>query len=562
MHISINRKGYSLKTGPQLISDVINLNRRLFLQQLGFGAAGLTVAVNTHSWAASGLNGPTRSFKLPRSLPETQGVASGGLLNFVNAVEAGKLNLHSLMVVRHGQVVAEGWWAPYAPPLKHTLYSLSKSFTSTAVGMAVAEGKLTVEDKVISFFKADAPATISENLAAMRVKDLLTMSTGHDKDTAPEMRTPDNTNWIRTFLAQPVDHKPGTHFVYNSGATYMLSAIVQKLTGQPVLTYLKPRLFDPLGIEGADWETDTNGIDTGGWGLRVRTEDIAKFGQLYLQKGMWNGKRLLPEAWIADATRYQVQSVGGKRKAEENDWLQGYGYQFWRCRHDAYRGDGALGQYCIVLPSEDAVVAITSETSDMQAILDEVWTNILPALKGTGLAAGKMSSDALGRKLKTLALAPPMMETASPTAAKVSGRTYALDSNTLNAKTVSLTFGKDGCIFKLRDDGGDHQVTCGLNRWTEGDTTFSTLPLKLVNTPVPGETHTRVAGSGTWRDANTFVMTWRFIETAHSDTITCRFEGDSVAVDFESSLSKINKTKDKRPALQGKAQAGVGMIKG
>ncbi len=539
----------------------MTLNRRIFLQQLGFGAAGLTIAATTPGWAVPGLNGPTRSFKLPRSLPEAQGVASGGLLNFVNAVEAAKLNLHSLMVVRHGQVVAEGWWAPYAPQLKHTLYSLSKSFVSTAIGLAVAEGRLTVDDKVVSFFK-NTPTIPSANLLAMRVRDLLTMTTGHDKDTAPAMRTPGTASWVNAFLSQPVDHQPGTHFVYNSGATYMLSAIVQKLTGQPVLAYLKPRLFDPLGIEGADWEVDPNGIDTGGWGLRVRTEDIAKFGQLYLQKGIWNGKRLLPEAWIADATRAQVQSAGGKRAADENDWLQGYGYQFWRCRHNAYRGDGALGQYCIVLPDEDAVIAITSETSDMQAILDEVWTNILPALKETGRATSQMPADALERKLKTLALIPPMLESTSPTVTKISGRTYTLDSNTLNAKAVSLTFGKDGCLVKLRDDRGDHQLTCGINRWVESETTFSVLPLKLVDTPVPGETRTRVAGSGTWRDANTFVMTWRFIETAHSDTITCRFGDDSVAVSFESSLSVINKTKDKRPGLQGHLQQGVGMTKG
>ena len=536
---------------------MINLDRRLFLKQLGFGAAGLSVATATTGWAV-----PTRSAKLPRSLPQTQGVASGGLLDFVNTVEKANLNLHSLMVVRHGQVVAEGWWAPYAPQLKHTLYSLSKSFTSTAVGLAVAEGKLTVEDKVVSFFKDDLPAAISDNLAAMRVKDLLTMTTGHDKEPTPNMRADGNKNWIKVFLAHPVEHKPGTHFVYNSGATYMLSVIVQKLTGQPVLAYLKPRLFDPLGIEGADWEVDSNGINTGGWGLRVRTEDIAKFGQLYLQKGVWNGKRLLPEAWIADATRGQVQSAGGKRKADENDWLQGYGYQFWRCRHDAYRGDGAMGQYCIVLPNEDTVIAITSETSDMQAILDAVWNNILPALQGAGLSADKASADPLKQKLKSLALLPPVMASTSPVAAKISGDNYGLADNRLKAKSASLTFGKDGCIFKLRDDRGDHQVTCGINRWIEGETTFSTQPLKLVNTPVPGETKTRVAGSGTWSDANTFVMIWRFIETAHYETVTCRFDADSLAVEFANSLSKINKTKDSRPVLEGKLQGNEVGVKG
>lgn len=233
----------------------MNLNRRDFLRQLGFGAIGLSIATTlpVSAWTV-----PTKSGKLPRSSPEKQGVAPGGLLDFINTIESKKLNVHSVMVLRHGQVVAEGWWAPYAPELKHTLYSLSKSFTSTAVGMAVAEKRLTVEDKVVSFFPNDVPAEISANLAAMRVKDLLTMSTGHDKDTTPSLRNGTDTNWIKSFLAQPVDHKPGTFFVYNSGATYMLSAIVQKLAGMPVVEYLKPRLFGPLGIEGEDWEVDPN----------------------------------------------------------------------------------------------------------------------------------------------------------------------------------------------------------------------------------------------------------------------------------------------------------------
>lgn len=540
------------------------LERRHFLKQLGFGALGLGIA--TTGWAADtdvvDLFSPTRTLRLPRSLPAAQGVAPEGLLNFVNAVEKANLNVHSMMVLRHGQVVAEGWWAPYAAPLKHTLYSLSKAFTSTAVGLAVAEGRLSVEDKIVSFFKADLPETVSENLAAMRVKDLLTMTTGHDKEPTPNMRADGNKNWIKVFLAHPVDHKPGTHFVYNSGATYMLSALVQKLTGEPVLTYLKPRLFAPLGIEGADWEVDPNGINTGGWGLRVRTEDIAKFGQLYLQKGVWNGKQLLPAAWVAEATSAQVQSAGGKKKAEENDWLQGYGYQFWRCRHNAYRGDGAMGQYCIVLPDQDAVVAITSETGDMQAVMDALWNNVLPAMQGTGPTADKAMQASLTQKLSSLALPFPKQESTSPVVAAVSGKTFVLNDNALKYSSMSLTFGKDGCLADFRDDWGAHQVLCGINRWAERESTFPTTPLKLVPTLTPGEHQTLVAATGTWPDANTFLMTWRFIETAHYETVTCRFAGDTVSVEFENSLAKINKTKDPRPVLQGKLQAGVVSQKG
>ncbi len=527
------------------------LNRRLFLKQLGFGAVGLSLATATSGFNAPGWAAPMRSAKLPRSLPALQGVASEGVFNFLNAVEKANLNLHSLMLVRHGQVVAEGWWTPYAPDLKHTLYSLSKSFTSTAVGMAVAEGKLTVDDKVVSFFKDDAPETISENLAAMRVKDLLSMATGHAKEPTGAMRADGNKNWIKAFLAATVDHKPGTHFVYNSGATYMLSAIVQKLTGKTVLDYLKPRLFAPLGIEGADWEVDPNGINTGGWGLRVRTEDIAKFGQLYLQKGMWNGKRLIAESWINDATSAQIMQPGDDSKRASSDWLQGYGYQFWRCRHGAFRGDGAYGQYCVVFPKEDAVLAITAESSNLQGVLNAVWEHILPALQANN-SADKTAFAPLTQKLKSLALPLPVQESSSPTAAVISGKTFSFADNSLKAKSASLTFGKDGCIFKLHDDTGDHQVTCGINRWAESETTFSSTPLKLTATPIPGETHTRVAGSGTWQDPNTFMMTWRFIETAHYETVTCRFGANSMAVEFETSIAKLTKNKDKRPVLEGK----------
>ena len=226
---------------------------------------------------------------------------------------------------------------------------------------------------MLKFFPEDAPAEPSKNLKAMRVSDLLRMSTG--QQTEPR-RTPDSPG-PRPSWPSPCPFKPGTHFLYNTSATYMLSAIVQKATGMTVLDYLKPRLFEPLGIEHPTWETSPQGISTGGYGLSIRTEDIARFGQLYLQKGKWNGKQLVPAAWVEAATARQT-SNGSNPKS---DWDQGYGYQFWRCRHGAYRGDGAFGQYCIVLPEQDAVIAITSGVKDMQAVLNLVWDKLLPALK-------------------------------------------------------------------------------------------------------------------------------------------------------------------------------------
>ncbi|OWK35582.1 serine hydrolase domain-containing protein [Fimbriiglobus ruber] len=331
---------------------------------------------------------------LPRSTPEAQGVSSEVVRAFVEAADKDVTTMHSFMLVRHGHVVAEGWWKPQTPETPHVLHSLSKSFTSTAVGLAIEEGKLSLDDEVLKFFPDMGPEKPSDKLQAMRVRDLLTMSTGHETEPKRSAEIP----WVKAFLTHPVPHKPGTHFLYNSMGTYMLSAIVQKVTGQTVLDYLKPRLFDPLGIKDPKWDTSPQGISTGGWGLYVRTEDIAKFGQLYLQKGKWQGKQLVPAAWIELATSRQM-SNGSNPKS---DWEQGYGFQFWRCRHGAFRGDGANGQFCVVLPEQDAVVAITADTRDMRAELNVVWDKLLPAFQAKPLSENKAEQDKLKQTLEGL----------------------------------------------------------------------------------------------------------------------------------------------------------------
>ena len=336
---------------------------------------------------------------LPRSSPEAQGISSAGIRAFVEAADQQVNTLHSFMLVRHGHVVAEGWWKPEAAEKPHVLWSLSKSFTSTAVGMAVAEGKLSVDDPVLKFFPEDAPSQPSDKLKAMRVRDLLTMTTGHEV----EVKFTTNAPWVQTFLAHPVPHKPGTHFQYNTPGTHLLSAIVRKVTGETVLDYLKPRLFAPLGIENPEWGASPQGNTIGGYGLYIRTEDIAKFGQLYLQKGKWNGRQLLPAAWVEQATSKQVSNGSDPAK----DWDQGYGFQFWRCRHNAYRGDGKDGQFCIVLPDQDAVIAITANTGNMQAELNVVWDKLLPAFHAAPLPANAAEEERLKQKLGSLEARPP-----------------------------------------------------------------------------------------------------------------------------------------------------------
>jgi CubicO group peptidase (beta-lactamase class C family) len=506
--------------------------RRSFLQQASLASFGLWIPKSFAEGTA---------VQLARDTPESKGVSSGAILDFLDAIERAKIELHSFMMLRRGTVIAEGWWEPYGPDLVHTMYSMSKSFTSTAVGFAVSEGKLSVEDKVISFFPDELPAKISENLAAMRVKDLLTMATGNEKE--PTQTCVKEENWVRTFLAQNIAHKPGTQFMYNSAATYMCSAIVQKVTGRTVLDYLTPRLFAPLGIHGMKWETCPRGINTGGWGLSIQSEGLAKFGQLLLQKGKWNGKALLPAGWIDEATSFHIQQPGEDKKDRpkaKNDWLQGYGYQFWRCQGTAFRGDGAFGQFTLVLPEQDAVIVMTSENKNMQGQLDLVWKHLLPACDAKEPRKADMS------RLSQLKLAPPKGRKTSP---RTTGKTFRLEANELGLQTVSFAFRDGACVFTANA----HSITCGLETWLRGEAVFPGTPPRLISGGKPNkQTPSKIAASATWTDESTLVMTWRYYETPHSDTVTCRFDGDAVTLNFLNSITAMNpKAKDTRAALRG-----------
>jgi CubicO group peptidase (beta-lactamase class C family) len=407
---------------------------------------------------------------LPRSTPEAQGLSSAAVLAFVEEADQKLQSLHSVMLVRHGHVVAEGWWTPYEANSRHELFSLSKSFTSTAVGLAIAEGKLSLDDPVLKFFPEDAPAEPSANLKAMRVSDLLRMAAGHQSE--PGLAA-SKQSWVKTFLAHAVPHKPGTHFLYNTAATYMQSAIVQKATGQTVLEYLRPRLFEPLGIENPAWGTSPQGITLGGYGLSVRTEDIARFGQLYLQKGRWQGRQLVPAAWVEAATARQTANGSNPK----SDWDQGYGYQFWRSRHGAYRGDGAFGQFCLVLPEQDVVVAITSGTRDMQAVLNLVWDKLLPALKADPLPTDDEGVGRLRARLAGLVLPTQQGSASARPPEKVSGQTYHFPANDQKIDALGLEFAGDAVTLVGRfNGGGEQRIACGHGEWKKGRLAFGPLP--------------------------------------------------------------------------------------
>ncbi|MEO0531453.1 MAG: serine hydrolase, partial [Planctomycetota bacterium] len=255
---------------------------------------------------------------LPRAMPESRGVSSAGVLRFVERADAEIDVMNSFMLVRHGHVVAEGWWDPYRPEDRHQLYSLSKSFTSIALGIAIDEGKLTLDDRVVDWFPDRLPAEPSDHLRPIRVRDLLRMTTGHVADDLAGFRWGPGAT-VERFLSLPVTLKPGTHFTYNTPATYTASAVLQQATGETTHEYLKPRLLEPLGIIDTWWEATPEGVTMGGSGLSVRTEAIAKFGQLLLQRGEWRGEQLVPAEWIDAATAMQTPTGSDPT----GDWDQG-----------------------------------------------------------------------------------------------------------------------------------------------------------------------------------------------------------------------------------------------
>lgn len=506
----------------------MNLRRIL---QVAFAA--IIVAATAH-----GFGDPAS--KLPRSTPEEQGVSSAAILSFVEEAEQKIDSLHSFMLVRHGQVVAEGWWTPYSAEDPHTLQSLSKSFTSTAFALAAAEGKLSIDDPVIEFFPDEAPADPSKKLVSMRVRDLLRMSTGqgaseHQLNFGFPFRSKESL--VKLFLELPVQNKPGTHFVYNSAATYVLSAIIQKATRQTVLDYLKPRLFEPLGITDPQWEASAQGVTFGGFGLSLRTEEIARFGQLYLQKGQWRGRQLIPAGYVEAATA--LQTANGSNP--DSDWEQGYGYQFWRCRHGAYRADGAWGQFCVVMPEFDAVVVITGTYDNMQTALNLVWERILPGFKEDALPPNPDSLRKLTQKLGSLALKVPSGTPSAPPSAGISGRRFVFPENPQRIESIEFEpaqTGVDGA-FLVRIAGEAQRVAYGHGAWKKAmlhPNAGSLVPMGLIAEETGQEIP--IAVSGAWSGDNTFTVAICRPQTPFLSTYDMTFSGDELIVERKDATAR------------------------
>lgn len=431
---------------------------------------------------------------LPQSTPAAQGVDASGVHAFLDAVDAAPdIEPHSLMIMRHGHLVASGWWAPYTEDRPHLLYSLSKSFTAAAAALAADEGLLDFDAPVISYFPEFEADIADPRSRAMLIRHVASMASGHGADTLYPALALDHQNLVRGFLLLPPDHDPGTVFAYNQPATYTLGAIVRRVTGQSLTDFLRPRLFDPLGIGETAWLRDRSGGELGFSGLHATTDAVARLGQLYLQRGVWEGERLLSEAWVAEATRAQISNT--EVETSGIDWQQGYGFQFWMSRH-GYRGDGAFGQFCLVLPEHDAVIATTAATEQMQKLLNLVWEHLLPAFGPTPLPGREERDAALAARLARLALPPAAGKPAPPERAEAwSAVDFAPHGGVCEAQpTLTAVHITEGRNLALIDDGQPLQVPIGNDGWT------------VVEEPVP----LAVSGGGATRTPSSWTSpSWR-----------------------------------------------------
>lgn len=439
------------------------------------------------------------------STPAAQGVDAAGVLAFLDALDAAPdIEPHSLMILRHGRLVASGWWAPYTAERPHLLYSISKSFTAAAAGIAAAEGLIRLDDPVISYFPEFEADITDPRSRAMLVRHVASMASGHESDTLFAARELDRENLVRGFLLIPPARDPGTVFAYNQPATFTLSAIVQKASGRSLTEYLRPRLLDPLGIGDVGWLRDRSGRELGFSGLHATTDAVARLGELYLRGGVWEGERLLPEWWVAEATRAQIETAGDM---PGEDWQRGYGFKFWMSRH-GYRGDGAFGQFCLVLPEQDAVIATTGDTWNMQAVLNLVWEHLVPAFRPAPLTGGEAADAALAARLAGLTLSPAAGKPAPPERAQAwSAAAFTPDGGVCaqlpKLTAIDLAPGADGWTLTLTEDGHPLRVRFGEAGWT------------VTEEPVP------TAVSGGWSDPDTLVVDVAFLETPHHLDVTC-----------------------------------------
>lgn len=483
-----------------------------------------------------------------RVLPEKEGIPSLLLCNMMNRWENQLCHVHGYMILRHGKVVAEVYKHPYSKESRRIVHSVSKTFTATAIGIAVEEGVMNLDDKVISFFPE---YNLSENcsgyLQKMTIRHLLTMTTGHGKDSIFSIIGKEIPMW-QAFLDMSIAYEPGTRFVYDSGATYMLSKILTIATGEMLYDYLNKRLFIPLEIEDIKWDVMED-INTGGWGACVSVEDMAKLGQLFLQKGMWNGKRILSEKWVSEAAGPHIET---KQAHTCKDWKVGYGYQMWRCtREDCYRADGAFGQYILVLPPKDMSVVIWSEDAFSQDMLDAFWEEVYDKVTDDVLGVDGIAYEEYRKKCIDWAAPKVYHASCSYLEMTIQGKEFkSREKQADDIEGMKFSFSGDGQLRLELKKGGNSTTIYANNKYAYiGQTNINFDIASFICLGKMKETEKKYAAVYEWATDHTLKIHVIWRDTAHFTDITCIFTDTQVFAVFSPSYKKFLLDSEENPSI-------------
>jgi CubicO group peptidase (beta-lactamase class C family) len=474
---------------------------------------------------------------LPRSTPEEQGVPSVTIARFFQMIEEKGFDVHGLMMIRHGKVIAEHWWAPYAPQYQHAMYSATKTFTAMAIGFAVQEGLLNVENKVISFFPDLLPDTISPQLSGLTLKHLLTMSVGHASTFYPGS----GESQVRSFLAAPFAHEPGTVWAYDITASHMMSRIITKVSGISILEYMKTRMFDPLGIEDVVWEMDNDGCNMGNGGSHMKTSDLAKMGLFLLNKGKWNGQQLLNPSWIEEASTTQIyqnpELTPEEIKNATDDASVGYGYQIWIGRHNSFRAIGAMNQLIMVIPEYDFVLVCHSGFRDETGLNNLIY-DMLPSMSDKKLKADKsfdLNAAIEGYETKRL------FEGSSSCRVTMNTRRFKMDDNAIGMRSVLFRFdSSDNCYITFVTASAIHNIPFGLDKWRYGITDRTLSFSHSVYSNTMGVTPVHTAGICSWTSENQLSACYlSLFNPGSKEDLLFTFDDDKLKMEIKAPILRL-----------------------
>lgn len=453
--------------------------------------------------------------RLEYSYPEKEGIDSRLIINFLNEAEKAGGEIHGIMILVHGKVIFEAYNEPYRADIPHIMHSFTKCLTNTAVGLAYTYGLLKLDDPILQYFP-EYSEYANEYLKHATIRNLITMRSGQERSIGGNEWRPLKSSWLEAYFRVPFDKEPGSQYMYSSGNSYILSAIVQRLTGETCREYLWEHVTSQIGTRDFDWMLSPEGICSGGNGISLTVEDMARIGLLYLNHGAWNGQQLLSREWIE-------LSLGLKEPVDSEKNVPEYNFH-WEHAGDIWAAKGMFGQICALVPSMDMVVACTA--ADAGYVLSDILQKEVLDKAKENRRLNEASWEILKNKGLRMTLKGKNVSVPNHVIPKKSSYEFSLDGTIDNITQIRIRFEKDSVVYAITDERGFHEVRAGLDFWIDGATSMTGAYLHHQY-EVPSA---RISACAYWSDEKTLMMEWRYPEMAFFDHLSIHWESDTIHI--------------------------------